>query len=208
MKLLQIDSSARASSVSRRLTATFAEEWKQSHPDGEVIHRDLAATALPPITDDWGATYVDASQATPEQRAYLATSDQLIAELQAAEMIVIGAPMYNFSISAQLKAWIDQIVRVGKTVRFANDGSHGLLGGRTAVVITASGGSYETGGPTAGFDFQEPYLRFLLGVIGLSDVTFIHADKQARPEAEVAFASAREQVRLAAREHALAASHA
>ncbi|MGH9486689.1 MAG: FMN-dependent NADH-azoreductase [Terriglobales bacterium] len=208
MKLLQVDSSARASSVSRRLTARFAEEWKKNHPEGEVIHRDLATSALPPITDEWGATYVDESQITPTQRAYLATSDQLIGELQAAETVVIGAPMYNFSISAQLKAWIDQIVRVGKTVRYGNDGPHGLLGGRSAIVITARGGSYEKGGPTAGFDFQEPYLRFLLGVVGLTDVTFIHAEKQLRPEAEASFAAATEQVSLAASEHVLAASQA
>lgn len=206
MKLLQVDSSARTSSVSRKLTALFAEEWKKSHPEGEVIHRDLATSALPPITDEWEATYMDESQITPAQRAYLATSDQLIAELQGAETVVIGAPMYNFSISAQLKAWIDQIVRVGKTVRYAKDGPHGLLGGRSAIVITARGGSYEEGGPTAGFDFQEPYLRFLLGVIGLTDVEFIHADKQLRPDAEASFAAAAEKVSFAAREPALAMS--
>lgn len=208
MKLLQIDSSARASSVSRKLTARFAEEWKKNHPEGEVMHRDLATTALPPITDDWGATYVDQSQVTPAQRAYLAASDELIAELREAETVVIGAPMYNFSISAELKAWIDQIVRVGKTVNFSSDGPHGLLGGRSAIVIATRGGSFEKGSPMAGFDFQEPYLKFLLGVVGLTDVTFIHADNQMRPEAEKSFAAAAEQVSLAAGEQALAASHA
>ena len=98
MKLLQIDSSERTSSVTRRLTARFAEEWQKHHPDGQVIYRDLAATTLPPITDDWGATHLEESKLTPAQRSYLSTSDQLIEELQAADTVVIGAPMYNFSI--------------------------------------------------------------------------------------------------------------
>jgi FMN-dependent NADH-azoreductase len=116
MKLLQIDSSARAGSVTRRLTSEFANEWKQNHPDGEVIHRDLSTTTLPLITDDWSATQIDSSKLSASQRNYLATSDSLIEELLAADIIVIGAPMYNFAIPSLLKAWIDQIVRVGKTV--------------------------------------------------------------------------------------------
>ena len=104
MKLLRIDSSARAASVTRRLTARAAEEWKKNHPDGEVIHRDLSAMQIPPITDDWGATRLEASELTPAQRAYLSTSDQLIEELRSADTIIIGAPMYNFSISSSLKA--------------------------------------------------------------------------------------------------------
>ena len=118
MKLLQVDSSARASSVTRRLTAKFAEEWRKKHPDGEVIQRDLSATALPLITDDWGATQFEESKITPAQRSYLSTSDKLVEELQAADTVVIGAPMYNFSIPSPLKAWIDQIVRLGKTVGY------------------------------------------------------------------------------------------
>ena len=93
MKLLRIDSSARAASVTRRLTARAAEEWKKNHPDGGVIHRDLSAMQIPPITDDWGATRLEASDPTPAQRAYLSTSDQLIEELRSADTIIIGAPM-------------------------------------------------------------------------------------------------------------------
>jgi FMN-dependent NADH-azoreductase len=199
MKLLHVDSSARDSSVSRKLTARFAEEWKKNHPEGEVIYRDLSTTVLPQITDDWGATYVDESTLTPAQRSYLSTSDSLIEELQAADTVVIGAPMYNFSISALLKAWIDQIVRRGKTVNFGPEGSHGLLKGKEAVVITSRGGSYENGSPTAALDFQEPYLRAILGFIGL-DVTFIHAEKQARPEANAAFAAVAAQISRIAQE--------
>ncbi len=110
MKLLRIDSSARTASVTRQLTARAAEEWKENNPDGDVIHRDLSAIQIPPITDDWSATLLEASKLSPGQRSYLSTSDQLIDELRAADTIVIGAPMYNFSISSPLKAWIDQIV--------------------------------------------------------------------------------------------------
>lgn len=201
MKLLHVDSSARDSSVSRKLTARFAEEWKKNHPEGEVIYRDLSTTALPQITDDWGATYVDESSLTPAQRSYLSTSDNLIEELQVADTVVIGAPMYNFSISALLKAWIDQIVRKGKTVNFGPGGARGLLRGKEVVVITSRGGSYENGSPTAALDFQEPYLRAILGFIGL-DVTFIHAEKQARPEADAAFGAVTAQISRVAREQA------
>src|ERR1700693_604739 len=137
MKLLQVDSSARASSVTRRLTAKFTEEWRKNHPDGEVIQRDLPATALPLITDDWLAARLEESKLTPAQRSYLSTSDELIEELQAADKVVIGAPMYNFSIPSLLKAWIDQIVRVGKTVAYGPSGRPGLLGNKRAFVITA-----------------------------------------------------------------------
>ena len=129
MKLLRIDSSARATSVTRRLTARAAEEWKKNHPDGEVIHRDLSATQLPPITDDWGATQLEDVRADAVlSESYLSTSDQLIEELRAADTIVIGAPMYNFSVSSSLKAWIDQIVRIGKTLGYGPNGPRGLLG--------------------------------------------------------------------------------
>jgi FMN-dependent NADH-azoreductase len=102
MKLLQIDSSARTSSVTRRLTAKFAEEWRKNHPDGVVIQRDLSATANPLITDDWNATHLEQSKLTPAQQSYLSTSDELIEELEAADTVVIGAPMYNFTIPSSL----------------------------------------------------------------------------------------------------------
>jgi FMN-dependent NADH-azoreductase len=194
MKLLQIDSSARAVSVTRQLTARAAEEWKKNHPDGEVIHRDLSATHIPPITDDWGATRLEASELTPAQRAYLSTSDQLIDELRAADTIIIGAPMYNFSISSSLKAWIDQVVRLGKTFGYGPAGPRGLLEAKNVTVITARGGAYEKGTATEAFDFQEPYLRSILGLIGLTDVTFIHANNQLREQAARSLESAVETI--------------
>jgi len=193
MKLLQIDSSARASSVTRRLTAKFAADWRKSHLDGEVIRRDLSATFFPLITDDWTATYLEESKLTPAQRAYLSTSDELIAELKAADTIVIGAPMYNFSIPSLLKAWIDQVVRLGKTISYGPNGPQGLLAKKKVFVITSRGGAYQ-GSEREALDFQEPYLRVVFGYMGLTDVAFIHAENQARDEAAVHFANAADRI--------------
>ena len=202
MKLLQIDSSARAGSVTRRLTTKFAEEWRTNHPTGEVIHRDLATTMLPLITDDWNATQIEPSKLTPAHRNYLSTSDVLIDEVQAADTLVIGAPMYNFAIPSLLKAWIDQIVRIGKTVAYGPHGPHGLLGNKKVFVVTARGGAYEKGTPRANFDFQEPYLRVIFGFIGLTDVTFIHAENQAREGAAPSLAAALEKIGHVVAQHA------
>lgn len=117
MTLLRTDSSARRNSVSRQLTEEFVTAWRKENPHGKVIERDLANTALPLITDEWMlAAYSDPATLTPAQRETLAISDHLIDELLAADAIVIGAPMYNLTISAALKAWIEQIVRAGRTV--------------------------------------------------------------------------------------------
>src|ERR1700681_436876 len=196
MKLLQIDSSARAGSVTRLLTAKFAEQWRANHPAGEVIERDLSTTMLPLITDDWSATQIEPSKLSSAQRNYLSVSDRLIEELQVADTIVIGSPMYNFAIPSLLKAWIDQIVRLGKTVAYGPQGPKGLLENKKVVVITARGGSYGKDAPTSKFDFQEPYLRHIFGFIGLTNVTFIHAENQAREGAGQSFAAAAEQIGL------------
>lgn len=181
MRLLRMDSSARGNSVTRKLTGKFTDIWKQEHPDGLVVERDLSTVVWPPITDEWSATYSDPAKLTPEQRAYLSVSDALIAEM-AADVIVIGAPMYNFTISWPLKAWIDQVVRIGKTVAYSATGPKGLLEGKQVVVVTARGGSYVMDPAAPRFDLQETYLRRILGFIGLTDVEFIHAENQLRPE--------------------------
>jgi FMN-dependent NADH-azoreductase len=179
MKLLRIDSSARRNSVSRQLTQRFVETWKQEHPTGEVIARDLATTYLPLITDEWTlAAHSDPARLTPAQRETLAVSDMLIEELLAADTIVIGAPMYNFTVSAPLKGWIDQVVRSGRTVLRGPNGTEGALKGKKVVVLTSRGGSFRPGTPAAQYDHQEPYLRHVLALIGLTDVTFIHAENQ------------------------------
>lgn len=196
MKLLRIDSSARQNSISRQLTAKFVEEWRKEHTDGQVIERNLVTTHLPHITDEWvQAVHTDPASLTAEQKEVLATSDVLIEELRQADAIVIGAPMYNFAIPAPLKAWIDQIVRVGQTVLFSATGPQGILKGKKVYVITSRGGAFRPGTPTERFDYQEPYLRHILAFIGLTDVNFIHAENQ-KPggQAEVARASAIAQI--------------
>src|SRR5713226_3159300 len=200
MKLLRIDSSARRNSVSRQLTQKFVESWKKANPAGKVIERDLATTYLPLITDEWTlAAHSDPASLTPAQRETLSVSDTLVEELLAADTIVIGAPMYNLTVSAPLKAWIDQIVRVGRTVLYGAAGTEGVLKGKKVVVLTSRGGAFRPGTPTAQYDHQEPYLRHILGFIGLTDVTFIHAENQKPGDlAELARAAAIEQIQLTA----------
>ncbi len=207
MKLLRIDSSARGSSVSRHLTARFVEAWQLEHPDGTVIERDLAITALPHITDEWvQAVHSNPAILTAEQKHVLQLSDALVEELVQADTIVIGAPMYNFAIPAPLKAWIDQVVRVGKTVLFAASGPQGILKGKKVYVVTSRGGAFRPGTPTERFDYQEPYLRHILAFIGLTDVTFIHAENQ-KPGAlaETAKDAAIAQIRALARDSSISA---
>ena len=144
---------------------------------------------------------------TPAQRNYLSTSDQLIEEVEAADLIVIGAPMYNFAIPSPLKAWIDQIVRMGKTFGYGPSGARGLLANKRVVVVTARGGSYEKGTPAERVDFQEPYLRHILGFIGLNEVTFIHAENQAREGAGPSLAAAAEHIELLAAEQSHQVAH-
>jgi FMN-dependent NADH-azoreductase len=144
---------------------------------------------------------------TPAQRSYLSTSDQLIEELQAADIIVIGAPMHNFAIPSSLKAWIDQIVRLGKTFGYGPSGVRGLLAKKRVIVVTARGGAYEKGTPAERFDFQEPYLRHILGFIGLTDVTFIHTENQSREGAGPSLAAAAEHVERLAAEQSQQVAH-
>jgi FMN-dependent NADH-azoreductase len=208
MKLLRIDSSARRNSVSRQLTERFVESWKQENPAGEVIERDLASTQLPLITDEWAlAAYTDPAVRTPAQWETLSVSDTLVEELLAADTIVIGAPMYNFTVSAPLKSWIDQIVRVGRTVLWGANGPQGLLQGKKVVVLTSRGGSFRPGTATAPFDHQEPYLRHILTFLGLTDVTFIHAENQkpGGPLAEPSRTAAIAQLQAAAHNRSIAA---
>jgi FMN-dependent NADH-azoreductase len=200
MKLLRIDSSARGNSVSRQLTQKFVDAWKNENPTGEVIERDLAITTLPLITDEWTlAAYSDPAKLTPAQIQVLSASDALIDEVVTADAIVIGAPMYNFTITSPLKAWIDQVVRVGRTVLWGPNGPQGILEGKKVVVLTSRGGSFRPGTPTAQYDHQEPYLRHILAFIGLTDVTFIHAENQKPGDlAEPSRAAAISQIQQAA----------
>jgi len=201
MKLLRIDSSARRTSVTRKLTAQFTETWKKENPGGQVEERDLATTALPLITDEWvEGSSADPAQRTAAHKQAIAASDVLIAELAEADTIVIGAPMYNFSIPFPLKAWIDHVVRRGQTFSYGPDGPKGLLKDKKVFVITSRAGAYGPGSPMKGADFQEPYLRFILGFIGINDVTFIHAESQGREAGNASLAAAAQQIEQSARQ--------
>jgi len=183
MKLLQVDASPRRDSVSRQLTSHFAANWKKHFPDGDVVHRDLAKTSIPLINNDWiEGAFSNPQQHTDAHREALQFSDTVIAEAQDADVIVIGDPMHNFSVSGRLKAWLDQLVRAGKTFSYGASGPKGLLSGKKVYVLTSRGGAYSPGTPLAELDFQEPYLRRLLGFLGLTDVTFIHAENQSKPD--------------------------
>jgi FMN-dependent NADH-azoreductase len=169
--LLQLDASPLETSVSRELTREFVASWKTVNPGGTVLYRDLAQLTPAPISQPWiHAAYTPADSRTAEQKALLAISEALIRELEAADEIVIGVPMHNFSVSASLKLWIDQIVRSGRTFSYGATGPAGLLKGKKATLLVASGGVYSPGTPAAAFDFGEPYLKTILGFIGITDV--------------------------------------
>src|SRR5580693_8513992 len=175
--LLHIDSSPLyGRSVSRELTAAFVSQWKASHPDGRVIDRDLNATAMPPVNAEWvGAAYTPDDARTPEQKQVLALSDTLLAELEQADEYVFGVPMHNFGVPSVLKLWIDQIARVGRTFSYAGGTPKGLLTGKKATFIIATGGNYDPQTQMASFNFVEPYLRSVFGFLGVTDATFLTA---------------------------------
>jgi FMN-dependent NADH-azoreductase len=175
--LLHIDSSPLyARSVSRELTGAFVTQWKSSHPDGTVIDRDLNATPIPPVNAEWvGAVYTPEEVHSPEQKRLLALSDSLLAELEQADEYVIGVPMHNFGVPSVLKLWIDQIARVGKTFSYADGRPKGLIIGKKATFILATGGIYDAQTQMASFNFVEPYLRSVFGFLGLTETTFLTA---------------------------------
>lgn len=176
--LLKIDVSPRdGHSVSRALGTTFAEQWGQRHPGGDVIERDLAKTHLPFVELPWiVAAFSDAATHSEEQRAAIAIGDDLIAELKSADEWLITTPMYNFAVPARLKAYIDHVVRAGQTFNTNADGSYtGLITGKKATVIVTSAGDYAPGSPTEGYDDVRPYLTRILSFIGVTDVTFVQA---------------------------------
>ncbi|AGG88660.1 MULTISPECIES: FMN-dependent NADH-azoreductase [Rhodanobacter] len=169
MKLLHIDSSALGGySVSRQLTADIVAELKRSTPDANLHYHDLAAQPLPHWTP-----VADAS----DPAAVL--GNQLLEEFLAADVVVIGAPMYNFAISSSLKAWLDRILVAGKTFRYTANGPEGLAGGKRVIVASSRGGIYSKDSAAAAMDFQEPYLRAAFAFIGIDDVEFVRAEGMA-----------------------------
>ncbi|WP_343722545.1 FMN-dependent NADH-azoreductase [Herbaspirillum seropedicae] len=175
--LLHIDSSARSGgSISRQLTASFVSQWQAKNPGGKVMHRDLAANALPHLSESMlGAYFTPADARSAEQAEVIKQSDALVDELLAADTIVIGVPMYNFAPPSTLKAWIDHVFRAGRTFKYTETGPVGLVTGKKAVIILSRGGMYSEG-PMEALDFQGKYLKSALGFIGITDVELVVAE--------------------------------
>lgn len=196
MQVLQISASARIEgSASRQLSRDLIAALDDRHDGVEVLHRDLI-DGLPFVDQDWiEANFTPDEARTKNHRETLAFSDSLVAELRNADILVIGVPVYNFSIPAALKAWIDMIARARETFRYTNDGPEGLLEGRKAYLVVATGG-VPVGSP---MDFATPYLRHVLAFVGITDVEVIAADKL-NSQAEESMDQAR--IQIAERVHA------
>jgi FMN-dependent NADH-azoreductase len=171
-KLLVVETSPRGEhSISRNLTQRFVTSWLAAHPGGELVTRDLMETDLPFVTAPWlQAYFTPAEMHSAEMKDILRLSNELVDELLAADHVVIATPVYNYNIPAALKAWVDHIVRKGLTL--GHDGA-GLLKGRSATVLIASGGIYTEGSPIRERDIATQYLRLILGVIGITEVTVV-----------------------------------
>jgi len=178
MNLLHIDSSASGeASASRQLTAAVVQALTGANPELSVVHRDLDAAPvahldarlLPTIRPDPAR----ASTASADEHA---EADAMLAEFLAADVVVIGAPMYNFTVPTQLKAWVDRILVAGKTFAYAAEGPKGLAGGKRVIIVSTRGGLYTPGAPSEAFDFQETYLRAVLRFIGIDDVEIVRAE--------------------------------
>ncbi len=176
--ILHLDASPRgARSVSRTLAKEFITGWKEVCSTGTVTYRDLGHSHIPFVSEDWiAAVFSDPAQHTPEQAEAIRISDELVDEFLAADRYVFSIPMYNFGIPANFKAYVDQIVRVGRTFSVDDDGYKGLVKDKKMVIITARGGTYPEGTPFYDYDMQAPYLRLIFGFMGITDIEMIHAD--------------------------------
>ncbi len=197
MNILQINSSARSEGAhSTRLANTIVERLRAEHPEATLVVRDLARDPHP-VLDEAAlqALFTPPAERSAEQAARVALDDALIAEIQAADAVVIGAPMYNFGVSAQLKNWIDAIARAKVTFRYTENGPEGLLKGKRVYVALTRGGRYRD----SAADSQVPYLRSVLGFLGMTDVRFVYAEGLAMgAEAEQqAFAEAQADIEAA-----------
>lgn len=182
--ILHLDSSPRGErSISRMLAGEFVAAWQEAHPSDTITYRDLGHNPVPYVDEGWiAAAFTPKEQHSFDLAQAIKTSDELIDEFLAADRYVFAVPMYNFSIPAVLKAYIDQIVRVGRTFIVDASGYKGLVEDKKMLVITARGGSYPKGSPMADYDMQEPYLRLIFGFIGITDIEFINADNLALGE--------------------------
>ena len=188
MKLLHIDSSILGDgSVSRALTASIVAAEKARHPSLEVVSRDLAARPVGHLT---GAHLAAGQGVVPEDPALAADivdGAALLDDFLAADMVVVGAPMYNFSIPSQLKAWIDRLAQAGRTFKYTDKGPVGLAGGKTVIVASTRGGVYSTSEGGQAMEHQESYLKVVFGFFGITDVRFVRAEGVAMgPDAKAA----------------------
>ncbi|HIK39473.1 FMN-dependent NADH-azoreductase [Thermoleptolyngbya sp. M55_K2018_002] len=207
--LLHLDSSPRdARSRSRQLTREFVEAWKQAHPADTVTYRDIGRDPLPHVSEAWiAAAYTPPDQRTPELWEAIHLSDRLVDELLAADICIIGVPMYNFSVPSTMKAYIDQIVRIGRTFEFTPENPENpykaLVQNKKMFIITSRGISgYGPGEKYEMLNYQDPYLRAVFGFIGITDITFIAVENEESGERSLAesIAKARTQIaQLAAR---------
>ncbi|MBW4457322.1 MAG: FMN-dependent NADH-azoreductase [Nostoc indistinguendum CM1-VF10] len=176
--ILHIDSSPRGDrSKSRNLAKEFIVAWQDRHPDDVITYRDLRKTPVPHVTEDWiAADFTPPEALTSEMAELLKFSDELVNEFLAADRCVFSVPMYNFSIPSNFKAYIDQVVRVGRTFTFEDGQFKGLANGRKVLFITSRGVEYGAGSPYEGWDCQEPALWYAFQFIGVTDIQFIHAN--------------------------------
>ena len=200
MQILHLDSSILGdASTSRLLSTAIVEELLQQHPKAQVVRRDLVADPVAHLTEVIAAGFRVPGGVAVTDQATLSEhtkSTQLADELLASAVIVIGAPMYNFSVASQLKTWMDRVAQPGRTFRYTADGPVGLSGGRKVIVASTRGGMYSTGA-ASGMDFQESYLKAFFGFLGINDVEFVRAERLTKgPELrERAIAEARATVR-------------
>jgi FMN-dependent NADH-azoreductase len=186
MKLLHIDSSIlAANSVSRALTAQIVAKWKSSHPGTAVNYLDLATSAPSHLSADSLGFRMPpgAAELSDVQRRENAISEALVSQFLAADVIVVGAPLYNFSIPSQLKAWIDRVAQVGRTFKYTEKGPQGLAGGKTVIVASTRGGVYSTSEGGRAMEHQESYLQTVFGFLGITDVRVVRAEGLAMGEA-------------------------
>jgi FMN-dependent NADH-azoreductase len=196
MHILHIISSPRSNSYSAQLGHQIVEKILAAHPGSTVQERDLTIHPLPHLEEVFvQGIFTPAEARTPAQQAAVQHSDTVIDEVLAADVLVIGSPMYNFSISSSLKAWLDHLVRAGVTFSYGAAGPQGLIMGKKVYLALASGGVYSEGSPMAAYDFMAPYLKPVLGFIGLTDVEVVRVEGTSIPDLEpMALAKAIESV--------------
>ena len=186
MKVLHIDASILgANSVSRALTHQIVEQWRATHPSTVVDYLDLAQTA-PSHLDAHSIGFRAPPQAvplTPRQIEENAISEKLVAQFLAADVVVIGAPLYNFTVPTQLRAWIDRIAQPGRTFGYTEKGPHGLAGGKTVIIASTRGGVYSTSEGGRAMEHQESYLQTVFGFLGITDIRFVRAEGVAMGDA-------------------------